>query len=561
MILGMPFDVQGHGPNDDRARLQRFGEEADTVVWLPSQLSERALRELGTLIRIDFLLIRNRLEEHARHLSPSDREQARALLQNQRSQLYQRLRACLEAAYGIRADQDNALGLTLEPSDHFVSLEGTFRPLPPVGADLKEALGGLLDRIFEHRFPAHPFFEEEIKPASLRKVLEEVQRTAQETGQRAFVERALRSTLRAIAGPLRLGTMNDTHLVLDPHWASHFGRMHAQQGGGPVTVGLLREWMDQPKTMGLPRDVQNLVVLAYAAQADRTPFLRGAPVKPTIDRLEDEIELREQPLPDEVIWTRARKRAATLFGLPSSELRKGATVERLAGEVLEKAEAARPAVASLAAALRLRMTAYSLAADTTPRMTTLQSAAALIAALTAQREPHLVVGALAAADLQTSAAAVAQALARAGDLQGYLTGVQWDALKAAADLQDHRRAAGEAIHRKLVEALDADEHVIPLSTSLQQAQNSAWRLLAEAPSPVDPQPIVAPIGRDQVPAPDVPSQRCVRPGDVIVDERVAEDLHTDQAMGVLDELRNRVESEPTATLSISWRLTKASGVR
>jgi len=54
--------------------------------------------------------------------------------------------------------------------------------------------------VFEHRFPAHPFFEEEIKPAALRKVLEEVQRTAQETGQRAFVERTLRSTLRAIAG-------------------------------------------------------------------------------------------------------------------------------------------------------------------------------------------------------------------------------------------------------------------------------------------------------------------------------------------------------------------------
>ncbi len=439
VILGMPFDVQGHGPNDDRARLQRFGEEAETVIWLPSQLSERALRELGTLIRIDFLLIRNRLEEHARHLSPSDREQARALLQNQRSQLYQRLRACLEAAYGIRTDQDNALGLTLEPSDHLVSLEGTFRPLPPVDADLKEALGGLLDRMFEHRFPAHPFFEEEIKPASLRKVLEEVQRTAQETGQRAFVERVLRSTLRAIAGPLRLGTMNDTHLVLDPHWASHFGRMHAQHGGGPITVGNLRDWMDEPHKMGLPRDVQNLVVLAYAAQADRTPVLRGAPVKPTIDRLEDEIELREQPLPDEVIWARARKRAETLFGLPSSELRKAATVERLAGEVLEKVEAARPAVANLAAALRLRMTAYGLAADATQRMTTLQSAAALIAALTASRDPHLVVGALAGADLQTSAAAVAQALARAGDLQGYLTGVQWDALKAAADLQDRAK--------------------------------------------------------------------------------------------------------------------------
>jgi hypothetical protein len=558
VILGMPFDVQGHGPNDDRARLHRFGEEADTVVWLPSQLSERALRELGTLIRIDFLLIRNRLEENARHLSPADREQARSLLQNQQSQLYQRLRACLEAAYGIRNDQDNALGLKLEPSDHLVSLDGTFRPLPPVGADLKEALGGLLDRVFEHRFPAHPFFEEEIKLPALRKVLEEVQRTSQETGQRAFVERTLRSTLRAIAGPLRLGTMSDTHFVLDTHWASHFGRMHAQLGGGPVTVGGLRGWTDEPKVMGLPREVQSLVVLAYAAQADRTPFLRGAPIRPTIDRLEDEIELREQPLPDAATWTRARERAAALLGLVSGELRKGATVERLAGQVLEKVEAARAAVASLAAALRPRMTAYGLTADTTPRMTTLQSVSALVAALTASRDPHLVVSALAVADLQTSEAAVAQALARAGDLQGYLTGVQWDALKAAADLQDHRRTAGEVIHRKVAEALEADEHVVALRPSLQQAQDSAWRLLA-ASSPASPEPFVEPARRTPVPLPVVPQHPRPQLGDFIVDERAMADLNTDQAMGLLDELRRRVESEPTATLTISWRLTKAAG--
>jgi hypothetical protein len=335
--------------------------------------------------------------------------------------------------------------------------------------------------------------------------------------------------------------------------------MHAQQGGGPVTVGQLREWTDQPKMIGLPRDVQSLVVLAYAAQADRTPFLRGAPVRPTIDRLEDESELREQPLPDEATWTGARERAATLFGLAPSELRKGATIERLAGEVLKKVEAARPAVASLAAALRPQMTNYGLAADTTPRMTTLRSVSALVAALTASRDPHLVVSALAGADLRTSEAAVAQALAGAGDLQGYLTGVQWDALKAAAELKDHRRTAGEAIHRKVAEALEADEHVIALGASLQQAQDRAWRLLAAAPPHAEPQPVAAPIGRDPVPAPVVSPQPQLRLGDVIVDERAMADLHTDQAVGLLDELRRRVESEPTATLTISWRLTKASG--
>jgi hypothetical protein len=48
-------------------------------------------------------------------------------------------------------------------------------------------------------------------------------------------------------------------------------------------------------------------------------------------------------------------------------------------------------------------------------------------------------------------------------------------------------------------------------------------------------------------------------GDFIIDEQAMADLNTDQAMGLLDELRRRVEKEPTATLTISWRLTKASG--
>jgi hypothetical protein len=206
------------------------------------------------------------------------------------------------------------------------------------------------------------------------------------------------------------------------------------------------------------------------------------------------------------------------------------------------------------------MTTHGLTADTTPRMTTLQSVSTLVAALTASRDPNLVVSTLAGADLQTSEAAVAQALARAGDLQGYLTGVQWDALKAAADLPDHRRTAGEVIYRNVAEALEADEHVVALRPSLQQAQDSAWRLLAAAPTPARPQPVTAPLGDDPVPPPVVPPQPRLRLSDVIVDERAMADLHTDQAMGLLDELRRRVESEPTATLTISWRLTKASGV-
>jgi hypothetical protein len=41
-------------------------------------LSERALRDLGTLVIIDHLMVGERFDDAARHLSMVDREQARA---------------------------------------------------------------------------------------------------------------------------------------------------------------------------------------------------------------------------------------------------------------------------------------------------------------------------------------------------------------------------------------------------------------------------------------------------------------------------------------------------
>ena len=50
-------------------------------------------------------------------LSASDREQARAVLKSQQSALHQRVRSCLEAAYGIRPDADGCLGNIVPAED------------------------------------------------------------------------------------------------------------------------------------------------------------------------------------------------------------------------------------------------------------------------------------------------------------------------------------------------------------------------------------------------------------------------------------------------------------
>ncbi|MGO9328499.1 MAG: phage resistance protein [Steroidobacteraceae bacterium] len=284
LVLGMPFDPRGRLPVDHLAYANAFRDDdaSGGVVWQPSYLSDRALRDLGTLVRIDHLLAGSgdRLLEAARMLSATDREQARAVLKSQQSALHQRVRTCLEAAYGIRPDADGCIGAAVAAEDRLVSLD-TFQPRMPVAANMKDAVSALLDQWFDYRYPGHPLFEQDVRPAALRKVLEEVQRSAQQPDQRLFVEdHSVRRTLAALAGPLKLGTMGQNHFVLSNHWADHFARMHARDGaGGPLTVSQLRKWIDEPKPMGLQPDVQNLVVLAFAAQADRTLIRNGAVIR------------------------------------------------------------------------------------------------------------------------------------------------------------------------------------------------------------------------------------------------------------------------------------------
>jgi hypothetical protein len=552
IVFGMPFDFGGRSPADHRAHLGDFGDEdsAGGVVWLPSYLSNRALQDLGILVRIDYLLAGagDRFDDAARHLSSIEREQARAVMRNQQSALQQRLRICLECAYGIRPDQDGCLGAMVAAEDHLVPLDGTFRPQPPVGATLKDAFEALLDRVFEHRFPAHPLFERELRVTELRQVLDQVQKAAAEPQQRLQVDNlSVRRMLAGIAGPLKLGTMGQTHFVLSPEWADHFARMHARMGAGPITVARPRGWIDEPKPMGLTPEVQNLLILAFAAQADRTLVRHGAPATASIDRLDDQIELREQPLPDEVVWVRARERAASLFGLTPNEVRKGANVAQFANDLSEKVTAAQPVLTGLENALRARMERFGVAVDPAPRMTTLRSASALVGALAAAADALATIDVLASAELLTSAASVARSLGSAPALNGYLASVQWDAIEVAASLGDHRAAAADAIRSRVAEALAADEHVIGLRSALQDAQSRSIRLLADTGRPAPPE------HRPEQGPPPPP------PGEVVVEERAFSPIVAAEAVALLDGLRGRVLAERGATLTIGWRLTRPGG--
>ncbi len=550
LVLGMPFDPKGRPPADHLAHARDFNDEnaSGGVVWQPSHLSDRAMKDLGTLVRIDFLLAGagDRLIEAARHLSASDREQARAILKSQQSALHQRIRACLETAYGIRPDTDYCLGAVVPPEERLVSLDGTFRLQTPVGANMALAVSALLDRWFEHRFPAHPEFEGEVKDTALNRVWKCVQEAAGQPNQRLGVnDLADRRHLGAIAVPLKLGVTSQTTIQLNDHWAQHFARQHARAGGGPFTVRRLKEWMDEPKPMGLQPKVQNLVILAFAAQADRSFVRNGAPAQASLERIDDAVELCEEPLPDEVAWAKARERAAALFGLVPAEVCKGATVARLAADLKAKAGEKRGPLAELLRDLGQRIGRLDIAV-TAPRLTTIRSAQALLGDLTGAAGSLAIVEALAAATLETSEAAVQRLLAGLSELQAAVSTTAWELIDTATQLQDHRRAAADGLWKRLAEALEADEHVVALKPVLRDLQSRATHLLTETG------PRVPPDGEPPAPPPPSPPPL----GEEVVEERYQLVLDAAEAAATLERLRERITADPASRLTISWRLTR-----
>ncbi|HEV2845169.1 MAG TPA: phage resistance protein, partial [Thermoanaerobaculia bacterium] len=215
VIIDLPFDTGSHTARDDLHKVEEFQRSAEpntpTFCWVPEFFSFDLQADLGTYVVLDFLLTSaERFDEHASHLSAVDRAQARALLDNQRSQLRQRLISGLEAAYGVATDSGNLVGSSLELADRFQSLDKGFQPRPPAAANLRDALTGLLDQIFTWRFPHHPKFDAEVKTRDLKKVLDVAVRAAHEPQMRLEVEKELRPVMRQIANPLRLGEMHES---------------------------------------------------------------------------------------------------------------------------------------------------------------------------------------------------------------------------------------------------------------------------------------------------------------------------------------------------------------
>lgn len=557
VVIDFPFDQQNHTPRDDLTRLdecRRAKGSTRTIGWVPAFFSDRTLADLGRLAILEHVLSGNRFDGYASHLAPGARQAALAILENQRDTLRGQMVSAVNIAYGLGAagtpgvvDQSHDLDI----ADRFQSLAAGFTLRPPGQASLGAAIDDLLSQALTWQFPAAPEPGTTLTTAKLSTVLRRAVEATQARDGRAAVELAERTLIRQIANPLQIGEMphDGTHFVIGHHWKDHFMRCRAQDSGD-LTVEKLRNWIDEPRKMGLTREAQNLIILVYAAQTGMSFALHGGPCEGTIAKLDDAWVLQQEAPPDKEEWDQAVPRAGSIFGVAVSPLATAANAATLGTRVKEIAANAGASARHYARLLRQRLGDLGVTAPA-QRLATAESASILIEAVVAT-DAKRVVSVLAAAAVPTSERAVSECVKKSAAWVRCLEDRAWDLVRqlgqAPADVQG--RAA--PILADLRQALSLDDHVA--TTPLADVIDAAYKRLlgvfvsqpALAPvpakvSPAEAAPLPDSVAHGQAPGAAKSAKRIPATGE----ER---GLSPDSAQQRIEEIRR---THPTATIQVT----------
>jgi hypothetical protein len=554
VVIDFPFDRDGKRPSDDVERLFRFRtthERTRTLVWLPRFFSADVQRQLGRLCVIDHVLSGERFAGYAARLHVDERERARRLLENQRNTLEQQMKDALLTAYGLASSNPKQIDESAELEDdaQFQSLWSSFELRRPAAPNLRAALEQLLEQALAQQYPAHPRFEEGTKlgTKALATALDHLRLALQAPGQRYEVPRDLRRDLKPLYDGLRFGEMGEQHLVLDKHWKNHFERLAAANDVS-ITVGNLRAFLDDPKPMGLQRELADLVIRFFAEQTNRSFFLHGGPWKDTGGPLPDAVELRAEDLPDEALWKTALERARTLFGLVLLDYRSASNLKRFEEDLLDAVRKLRDEAQAFVPELEKRTREFVGAGTATARLTTARSAAALVQALSGAKGVALC-HRLAEAKLETSADAVALSLRQSATLRAKLQATNWDLLQVLLNPRPDQEPRARAIAEKLAQALRHDELAQSLADVLVAVGREVTQLVVTS-APRESAPLAPPVpsaGKD--PAPPAPSS-------ALFDEGSRSSLDAAAFRTLVEDLRAKLAADPTLRLHLQWRITR-----
>ncbi|TDD75126.1 phage resistance protein, partial [Actinomadura rubrisoli] len=501
VIVDYPFD-DVYGPAEDRNRVEELRADPrranlDTLCWLPSFLSPDRLSDLGELVLIKHILERDRLREATPLLTEEDRYHARAQLESRCNALDTRLRDVLKKAYGLGSHDDADIGQQID--QHIMGMDDSVDIRPPAALGFEAALEHVCGKLLDHCYPRHPNFAPQGKQApyrlkDLQVALGAIEQAMENDVRRHEPPRTDIPTIRRVVNPLGLGSMGEAALVLNDNWPmaldQHAAKQAAKRGAsvGDVTVAQVREWIEAEQP-GLPSDVTNLVVCAYALMRARA-WVRGGQVvpQPDVKNIPGDYVLRPQELPSPEEFETADRRAHELFRLPRQQVRSPRSVHAQADQLRRAASLLLPHTEVLVSELQKHTELLGLGEG--DRLPTARTAYALIEALVGKEDTPLL-RSLAAFDLGTAqpvvlgitlrkAQAVSEALASPDDWQllnrlPALAAAGGDKAERAGLIMDRLRAVARR-----------DEQAAPLAPALADAKRATLDLVVEDPGPTPP---------------------------------------------------------------------------
>ncbi|CAM04375.1 hypothetical protein A8924_5508 [Saccharopolyspora erythraea NRRL 2338] len=491
-VLDYPFDDPDKSPADDAARVARLrrDEHAPTIVWLPHFFSTQKAAQLGRLLKIEYLLERDRLSDYAGTLSEDSRLKIRHQLQANADNLRTQLVATLRQLYGIAQVDENAVGRHVGEDGHLMSLQPGHKPRPYGGAGFDYNVLALADGLFDVLHPKHPDFDvnrnrKAVTNAELRTVFSWIAQAA-ENGGRAVVDAKQLPLVRRIVHPLELGDVADGPLNLSSEWRRRIEQAAAQHGvSGDYPVDKIREWIEELGYTGMDKPVLGLVIATYALLADRAWLINGSPLgeTPDLDKIGLGHSLRAQELPSAEEFARARERAAVVFGVKIAETLSARNVGKLASAVRVPAKSSEEALSQVRHALERHHAKLGIAGDA-PRITSTLDASDLVARLVRRADGDTaLVRELAAAEYRTADASLGSAITSAPSLATALTTIEWqlvDSVRSLVGGGDPVSNRAEGLVDQLAEVASADEWTRDLAPVLQEFRPAALQLLADA---------------------------------------------------------------------------------
>lgn len=483
VVIDYPFDEPGHTPQEDETRVAALRERFDerTVVWLPDFFSEGVQADLGTLVVLDAILAGDAWKTHLGHLRADDQHRARQSLESLRSQKQNRVLRAIESAYGVTGAGAGMLDSSCQVTEHFhVFLPE--RRIPNLSvtrlADAPEALAAAL---LSECYPRHPKFSAKVGRASLAAAAKLFGRLCEAAGRQMNIDKAERREAELCAA-LNLVVLREADVVMRDEPFAEIERDLRAKGvdvGRVVTVDAVRAVLDPRRAKGFTREVEDFVVLAYAAWSNRE-VSRGDRLIDDVapGALSDEAELVLPRLPSAEAWERAMQRATTCLALPKPAGALRSRNVRALADALKDAQkrAVEAGAMQLPSVLDARA---ALLEPNAPRMATAGETQRLLKALEVS-DPVGRVEALASFATTVTDAAIGRCVESARAVSLSLADrLLWQSVEALA-----RRDDGDAreVVAKVRRALSADEQTLSLARELTSIREEVGRLLIEPPA-------------------------------------------------------------------------------